>query len=222
MNFRHAGFLLLGLSLLLFPWNGLLHAESTGVDVPAPEPGEAIATFAGGCFWCMEHPFDKLEGVKSTTVGYTGGHTKNPSYREVSSGRTGHAEAVRIVYDPMQVSYGKLLNIFWHEIDPTTANRQFCDAGSQYRPAIFYHNQEQKRLAETSRSDLAKNGPFEEPIVVEVVEASTFYPAEEYHQNYYKKKPIRYKFYRWNCGRDQFLEKVWSDHSWTFTGDSLT
>ncbi len=169
------------------------------------------ATFAGGCFWCMEHPFDQLPGVVSVTSGYTGGSKKNPTYEEVSAGGTGHAESVQIVYDPAQVSYEKLLGIFWHNIDPTTKNRQFCDSGHQYRSAIFYHTEEQHRLALQSKAQLEKNKTFKEPVVTEIVQATEFYPAEEYHQQYYKKNPIRYKFYRFTCGRDQRLKELWGD-----------
>jgi peptide-methionine (S)-S-oxide reductase len=169
------------------------------------------ATFAGGCFWCMEQPFDQIPGVVSVTSGYTGGSKKNPTYEEVSSGGTGHAEAVQIVYDPVRVSYEKLLNVFWHNIDPTTKDRQFCDVGNQYRSAIFYHNEEQQRLALHSKAQLEKNKPFKGPIVTEIVQASAFYPAEDYHQHYYKKNPIRYKFYRYRCGRDQRLEELWGN-----------
>jgi len=167
------------------------------------------ATFAGGCFWCMEHPFDELEGVVSVTSGYTGGHKKNPTYEEVSAGGTGHAESVQIVYDPAKISYSRLLEVFWHNVDPTTPNRQFCDAGTQYRTAVFYHNEEQKRLAEESKRQLEKSKPFKESVVTEITPASEFYPAEEYHQKYYRKNPIRYKFYRYNCGRDQRLQELW-------------
>jgi peptide-methionine (S)-S-oxide reductase len=169
----------------------------------------AKATFAGGCFWCMEPPFDKLDGVISTTSGYTGGQTKNPSYEEVSSGVTGHAESVEVVFDPTKVSYTQLLEVFWHNIDPLTPDAQFCDHGSQYRTAIFYHNEEQKRLAEASKQQIAQSGRLTQPIVTEIVPAGEFYPAEEYHQDYYQKNPVRYKFYRYNCGRDQVLEKIW-------------
>ncbi len=169
------------------------------------------ATFAGGCFWCMEHPFDQVPGVVSVTVGYTGGQTKNPTYEEVSAGGTGHAESVQVVYDPAKVTYEKLLNVFWHNIDPTVKDRQFCDTGHQYRSAIFYHNEEQHRLALQSKALLEKNKPFKEPIVTEIVPAAEFYPAEDYHQHYYKKNPIRYKFYRYRCGRDQRLKELWGD-----------
>ena len=169
----------------------------------------ATATFAGGCFWCMQPPFDRLDGVISTTVGYTGGHTKNPTYEEVESGGTGHAEAIQITYDPKKISYAKLLDVFWHNIDPLTPNGQFCDLGTQYRSAIFYHNDEQKRLAEESKKALETSGRFQKPIVTEIVPASEFYPAEDYHQEYYRKNPVRYHYYRYRCGRDQRLEELW-------------
>ena len=170
-----------------------------------------IATFAGGCFWCMEPPYDKLDGVVATISGYSGGHKKNPTYREVSAGTTGHAEVVQIIYDPTKASYEKLLEVFWRNIDPTTADRQFCDKGTQYRPAIFYHDEEQKRLALESKDHIEKTKTFKEPIVVEITAASQFYPAEDYHQNYYMKNPFRYKFYRYSCGRDQRLMDLWGD-----------
>jgi peptide-methionine (S)-S-oxide reductase len=169
----------------------------------------AKATFAGGCFWCMEPPYDKLDGVVSTTSGYIGGRTQNPTYEAVSAGGTGHAEAVEIVYDPAKVSYAKLLDVFWRNIDPTVRNRQFCDVGDQYRSAIFYHDAEQKRLAEASKAALAKSKPFPQPIVTEIVPAGVFTAAEAYHQDYYLKNPLRYKFYRYRCGRDQRLEELW-------------
>ena len=188
---------------------------------PADEAGvtdagknAAVTTFAGGCFWCMEGPFDKLEGVISTTSGYTGGHTENPTYKQTSTGKTGHTEAVQIVYDPEQVSYEKLLDVFWHNIDPTTPDQQFCDRGSQYRSEIFYHDDEQKQQAEASKTALNKNKPFSEPVVTQVSKASIFYAAEDYHQDYYKKNPIRYRYYRHGCGRDKRLEQLWgkSEH----------
>ncbi|HSL92094.1 MAG TPA: peptide-methionine (S)-S-oxide reductase MsrA [Candidatus Limnocylindrales bacterium] len=178
-------------------------------DAPAEGSRLAKATFAGGCFWCMEHPFDSLEGVVSVTSGYTGGTKKNPTYREVSTGATGHAESVQIKYDPSKIGYRKLLEVFWHNIDPTTPNRQFCDVGAQYRPAIFYHDEEQKRFAEESKRDLERTKPFQGSIVTEITPASEFYPAEDYHQHYYKKNPVRYKFYRYSCGRDQRLKELW-------------
>jgi peptide-methionine (S)-S-oxide reductase len=167
------------------------------------------ATFAGGCFWCVESDFDKVPGVISTTSGYIGGQLKNPTYEEVSAGGTGHAEAVQIVFDPAKISYAKLLDVFWRHIDPTTKDRQFCDKGDQYRTAIFYHDDAQKRLAEQSKAALAASKPFKEAIVTELVPASTFYPAEDYHQDFHTKNPVRYKFYRFNCGRDQRLTELW-------------
>jgi len=167
------------------------------------------ATFAGGCFWCMEPPFDKLEGVVSTVVGYTGGPKKNPTYEEVSSGSTGHAESIQINYDPSKISYGQLLEVFWRNVDPFVKDRQFCDVGAQYRTAIFYHDDEQKRLAEESRKALEQSKGASGPVYTEIVPAGEFYPAEDYHQEYYKKNPLRYKFYRYNCGRDQRLKEIW-------------
>jgi methionine-S-sulfoxide reductase len=167
------------------------------------------ATFAGGCFWCMEPPFKDLAGVKKVTVGYTGGHKANPTYGDVSSGQTGHAEAVEIVFDPAQITYQKLLDVFWRNIDPTTKNAQFADHGTQYRTAIFYHDEEQKRLAEASKEQIARSGKFDGPIVTEITPASTFYPAEEYHQSYYLKCPLRYKAYKAGSGRQSFLERLW-------------
>jgi peptide-methionine (S)-S-oxide reductase len=167
----------------------------------------AIATFAGGCFWCVEADFDKVDGVISTTSGYTGGRTANPTYEQVSHGGTGHAESVEIVYDPAKVSYKKLLDVFWHNIDPLAKDRQFCDHGDQYRSAIFYHDEEQRALAEASKAEVEKR--FEQPVATQIVPAGAFYKAEEYHQDYYKKNPIRYKFYRYNCGRDARLEELW-------------
>lgn len=167
------------------------------------------ATFAGGCFWCMEAPFDKLPGVVSVTSGYTGGQVKNPTYEQVSAGGTGHAEAVQIVFDPARTSYSKLLDIFWHNIDPTVADRQFCDVGSQYRSAIFYHSESQRRAALQSRTALDRNRPFKGAIVTEIAPAGVFYAAEEYHQHYYRKNPVRYAYYRTSCGRDRRLKELW-------------
>lgn len=166
------------------------------------------ATFAGGCFWCMEHAFDQVEGVVSVTSGYTGGGKKNPTYEEVSTGGTGHAESVQIVYDPEKIDYSKLLDIFWRNIDPTTPNRQFCDIGAQYRTAIFYHDENQRRLAEESKKKL-ESGPLRGKLVTEIAPASEFYPAEEYHQKYYRKNPVRYELYHSGCGRDQRLKEIW-------------
>jgi peptide-methionine (S)-S-oxide reductase len=167
------------------------------------------ATFAGGCFWCMEPPFDELPGVIATTSGYTGGQKKNPTYEEVSAGGTGHAESVEVAYDPAKVTYQQLLDVFWKNVDPITADRQFCDVGTQYRSAIFYHSEEQKRLALASKKAIEDSGRFKQPIVTEIVAASPFYRAEEYHQDYYKKNPIRFKYYKFGCGRARRLEQLW-------------
>jgi peptide-methionine (S)-S-oxide reductase len=175
----------------------------------AATEARAVATFAGGCFWCMEPPYDELEGVLSTTSGYMGGHTANPTYETISTGRTGHAEVVQVAYDPRKITYEQLLQVFWRNIDPLTPNAQFCDHGSQYRSAIFYHDAEQRRLAEASKQALAASGRFPTPIVTEIVAAGPFYPAEEYHQDYYRKNPIRYKYYRSACGRDDRLHTLW-------------
>ena len=169
------------------------------------------ATFAGGCFWCMEPPYDKLDGVLSTTSGYTGGHQTDPTYKQVSAGTTGHTEAVRIVYDPQKISYQQLLDVFWKNIDPTTPDSQFCDTGSQYRSGIFYHDDTQKQAAEESLRKLKQTKPFPEPVVTEITAAGAFYPAEDYHQDYYQKNPLRYKYYRFACGRDKRLEQLWGD-----------
>jgi methionine-S-sulfoxide reductase len=168
------------------------------------------ATFSGGCFWCMQAIFDQVKGVIFTAVGYTGGHKENPSYEEVCSGKTGHTEAIEILYDPSQVTYEELLDIFWKNIEPTMLNRQFVDFGTQYSTAIFYHNEEQKHLAEASKEKLEKSGKFYKPIVTEIQPASIFYKAEEYHQHYYKKNPIRYEFYEAHSGRNQYLKMIWS------------
>ena len=167
------------------------------------------ATFAGGCFWCMEPPFDKLDGVISTTSGYCGGKEKNPTYKQVSAGETGHAEAVEILYDPSRISYAELLDVFWRNVDPTQKDGQFADTGAQYRTAIFYHNEEQRRLAETSKKELGNSGRFNKEIVTEIVAATPFYRAEEYHQDYHKKNPLRYKIYRYGSGRDDYLVRKW-------------
>ena len=167
------------------------------------------AIFAGGCFWCMEPPFDKLEGVISTTSGYTAGHKENPTYREVSAGSTGHTEAIQIKYDPVKITYPELLEVFWNNIDPVAVDRQFCDAGSQYRSGIYYLNEKQQADAMRSLQEITENKPFKEKIATEILPASTFYPAEEYHQDYYQKNPLRYKYYRYACGRDQRLEEIW-------------
>jgi peptide-methionine (S)-S-oxide reductase len=181
--------------------------RGTAQDAAPPRAALAQATFAGGCFWCMEQPFDKLEGVVSTTSGYTAGTVAKPTYEAVSSGRTGHTEAVQIVYDPAKVSYDRLLYVFWRNVDPFDARGQFCDKGSQYRPGIYFHDDEQRRLAEASLREL--QGRFKDPIAVEIAPATAFYAAEDYHQDYYQKNPARYRFYRFGCGRDGRLKQVW-------------
>jgi peptide-methionine (S)-S-oxide reductase len=175
----------------------------------AQPSGTAKAVFAGGCFWCVEADFDKVDGVLSTTSGYTGGTTSNPTYQQVSSKATGHAEAVEIVYDPKKVSYQKLLEHYWRSIDPTTPNAQFCDHGSPYRTAIFTQDESQWQAARDSLAALEKIKPFKEPIVTEIVRGASFYPAEEHHQDYYKKNPIRYQYYRTRCGRDARVKALW-------------
>ena len=174
-----------------------------------PRAELAKATFAAGCFWCTEEAFDKVPEVVSTTSGYTGGHRKNPTYGEVSSGITGHTEVVQVVYDPAKVSYERLLEQFWLNHDPTVKDRQFCDVGSQYRPSIFYHTAEQKRLAEASKARWDRDKPFKEPIVTPIVSAGDFWPAEDYHQDFYKKNPLRYQFYTSGCGRYPRLDQLW-------------
>jgi peptide-methionine (S)-S-oxide reductase len=177
----------------------------------AQPPASAKATFAGGCFWCIEADFDKVDGVLSTTSGYIGGRLANPTYEQVSAGVTGHTEAVEIVYDPRKVSYEKLLEVFWVNVDPTVKDRQFCDVGSQYRTGIFVHDEAQRRAAEASKAALEKRKPFKAPIVTPIEAATTFYPAEDYHQDYYRKNPVRYNFYRSGCGRDARLKQLWGD-----------
>ena len=192
---------------------GMVSAEEKNQREDAPMTQTAVATLAGGCFWCMEPPFEQLPGVLSVTSGYTGGTQVNPTYEEVCSGTTGHAESIQIVYDPSKVTYERLLDVFWRNIDPTTPNQQFADHGSQYRTAIFYHTEEQKRLALESKTQLEQSHNFNKPIVTEIVPASTFYPAEDYHQDYYKKNPLHYKLYRIGSGREGFLKQTWGGAS---------
>ena len=199
---------LVGISTLAL----ILMLSQTGIPQSTKQNLEenlAKATFAGGCFWCMEPPYDELDGVISTTSGYTGGQKSNPTYEEVSAGGTGHAEAVEVLYDPKKISYNELLEVFWRNVDPTTPDRQFCDKGHQYRTAIFYQDEEQEKLAKDSKAALEKKKSFTEPVVTEITKATEFYPAEEYHQDFYQKNPFRYKFYRFNCGRDNRLEELW-------------
>ena len=189
----------------------LLVAGAQAATPTAVPPGQAVAIFAGGCFWCMEPPYDRIPGVTATISGYTGGRKANPSYEEVSSGHTGHTEAVQVIYDPAKVSYEKLLEVFWVNVDPTVKDRQFCDAGSQYRTGIFYADEGQRKAAEASKAAIEKSKPFKEPIVTPIEMAGAFYPAEDYHQDYYKKNPVRYNFYRTGCGRDARLKQLWGD-----------
>ncbi|MBS0152290.1 MAG: peptide-methionine (S)-S-oxide reductase MsrA [Nitrospira sp.] len=178
------------------------------VETPGASPS-AKAYFAGGCFWCMEEALEKVEGVVSVVSGYMGGTVANPTYEEVSAGRTGHAESVEVTYDPTKVTYQKLLDAFWHNVDPLTPNAQFCDHGTQYRSAVFYSTEEEKRQAEESKAAIEQTKKFPAPIVTQLAPASTFYPAEDYHQDYYKKNPFRYKYYKYGCGRANRLEALW-------------
>jgi peptide-methionine (S)-S-oxide reductase len=188
----------------------ILGASLTPATSQTTESGNlAKATFAGGCFWCVEEAFEEVPGVASVTSGYIGGRVPHPSYEQVSAGKTGHTEAVEVLFDPTKVSYSALLEVFWRNIDPLTPNAQFCDHGSQYRAGIFYHSEAQKKLAEESKQALVDSKQFNAPIVTEITMATTFYPAEEYHQDFYKKNPLRYKFYKYNCGRAQRLKELW-------------
>jgi peptide methionine sulfoxide reductase msrA/msrB len=184
--------------------------RATGAAIAADQP-TAVATFAGGCFWCIEHPFQHLDGVIEVTSGYTGGKESNPTYDQVSSGTTGHLEAVQITYDPAKVTYPQLLDVFWQQIDPTDAGGQFADRGKQYRTAVFYHDEEQRRQAEASKAALATSGRFDRPLVTEIVPAAAFYRAEEHHQDYAEKNPLRYGYYRQGSGREQYLKKTWGE-----------
>jgi methionine-S-sulfoxide reductase len=179
------------------------------LPLQAADKGLETAILAGGCFWCIESDYEKLDGVVDVVSGYTGGELLNPSYEQVSSGTSGHIESVEVTYDPRKIDYAGILDYFWRHIDPTRDDGQFCDKGPQYRPAIFYRDAAQKTLAEKSKAEIEKTKPFAEPIKVELIPASTFYPAEEYHQDYYKKNPLRYRFYRYSCGRDKRVEQLW-------------
>jgi peptide methionine sulfoxide reductase msrA/msrB len=198
---------------------GLLLSSSRAVDkegsgsVMKETKGLKTATLAGGCFWCVEADFEKVDGVVEVISGYTGGNKENPTYEEVSAGGTGHVEAVQVFYDPKKITYKEILDVFWRHVDPTDPGGQFVDRGSQYRTVIFYHDEEQKRLAEESKRELEKSGRFDKPIVTEIVKFTKFYPAEDYHQDYYKTHSLRYKYYRYASGRDQFLKKVWGDEN---------
>ncbi len=197
--------------LLVISLGVFLRTLGGGSESQAQDAGYETATFAGGCFWCIQPPFDELDGVVKTTVGYTGGKEKDPTYKDVSYGKTGHTESIEIIYDPKKVTYEELLEVFWMNIDPTDSGGQFVDRGKQYRPAIFYHGEAQKKAAEESKAKLDKSGRFDNPVVVEIVEAAAFYPAEDYHQKFYQKSPVRYKSYKSGSGRDQFIEKYWGE-----------
>jgi methionine-S-sulfoxide reductase len=202
-------FLIISLFLITIGQMNIVYADNESKDSNMNSKNLEKATFAGGCFWCMQHPFDELTGVVSTAVGYTGGQKENPTYEEVCAGKTGHAEAIEIQYDSSQIAYSRLLDIFWRNIDPTTLNRQVADVGTKYRTAIFYHSDEQKSLAEASKEEMDISGIYDKPIVTEITPASTFYKAEEYHQKYYEKCPVRYKLYKSGTGREQYLDKTW-------------
>ena len=199
--------MLAGACLTMFSWLAFAQAGASAPAAPAVKT--EIATFAGGCFWCVESDFDKVPGVVSTTSGYTGGKLANPTYEQVSAGGTGHAESVQVRFDPSKVSYSKLLDVYWHSIDPLAVDSQFCDHGAQYRTAIFTHDATQQRLAEESKLALMQKYRFTQPIATQIVPATKFYPAEQYHQDYHLKNPVRYHFYRYRCGRDQRLEALW-------------
>jgi len=188
--------------------SGTLAGAADAPPAASPPPRDATALFAGGCFWCVEADFEKLPGVLKAESGYTGGQVKNPTYEQVSAGGTGHAEAVRVYYDPAKVSYAQLVDYFWHHIDPTVKDRQFCDVGNQYRSGIYYQDEAQRKVALASKAALEKEGRFKQ-VYTEVAPAGPFYPAEQYHQDYYKKNPVRYKFYRYNCGRDARVAEIW-------------
>ena len=209
---QRAIFVIAVLAGLGYVWlRGGFVGASADQNAPSSSLAAAKATFAAGCFWCVEADFDKLPGVASTTSGYTGGTLKNPTYEQVSNGGTGHTEAVEIVYDPAKVTYEQLLDHFWKNVDPLTAHRQFCDVGEQYRPAIFVHDEDQRRAAEASKARVQQR--FKDPVVVQIVSAGQFYRAEGYHQDYYKKNPVQYRYYRWSCGRDQRLKDLWTRSS---------
>ncbi|MEX2490762.1 MAG: peptide-methionine (S)-S-oxide reductase MsrA [Nitrospirales bacterium] len=202
VNFRK-NLILLGLLVISSLW-GFPPGGAAEDRLP-----QGKATFAGGCFWCMEEVFESVEGIVSVVSGYTGGKVKNPTYEQVSAGGTGHAESIEVTYDPSKVTYQQLLEVFWRNVDPTTPNAQFCDHGNQYRTAIFYHNEIQQQLIDASKKNIESSKNFPESIVTEIAPASVFYPAEEYHQDFYTKNPIRYKYYKWNCGRVKRLEQLW-------------
>ena len=192
---------------MLFAWSLSLPA----IADTATEPKLESVVLGGGCFWCIEADYEKLDGVVDVISGYAGGHVKNPSYKQVSTGRSGHIEVVKVTYDANKINYSQILDYFWRHIDPTRDDGQFCDAGPQYRPAIFYQDEAQKKLALASTNQIEQSKPFAQPLKVELIQATRFYPAEDYHQDYYKKNPIRYNFYRYNCGRDARIEQLWGE-----------
>jgi len=213
MKCRISGFaLVLSLVVAGGAYTSLASADKHDTEFAPDDPDLAVATFAGGCFWCVEAGYEKVPGVVEAVSGYAGGSVENPTYEQVSSGSTGHTEAVQVYYDPDEMTYEGLLQGLWRMMDPTDANGQFVDRGKQYRPAIFYHNDEQKRLAEAAKQELEASGIYDKPVVIEIVPLETFYPAEKYHQDYYKKNPLRYKFYTFNSGRYQFIEKVYGEN----------
>jgi methionine-S-sulfoxide reductase len=195
-------------SIIIFSFLSLITNITQAADT-AGKPHYKSAILAGGCFWCIESDFEKLDGVVDAVSGYTGGHTKNPSYKQVSAGQSGHIESIEVTYDPNVISYAQILDYFWRHIDPTRDDGQFCDRGPQYRPAIFYKNDEEKQTILESAKNIEKNKPFSEPLKVEYIKAQTFYLAEDYHQDYFIKNPLRYKYYRYSCGRDARVESLW-------------
>lgn len=197
------------LTAALFASLALIASLAVADDGVAAET--RVATFGGGCFWCMEPPYDKLDGVISTTSGYMGGDVANPTYEQVTRGGTGHVEVVQVEYDPDVIGFEELLDTYWVNIDPLTDNRQFCDAGKSYRPVIFVHSERQRELAEASKQGLIDSGRFDQPVIVPIENATAFWPAEDYHQDYYRKSSLSYKYYRWSCGRDRRLEQLWGD-----------
>jgi peptide methionine sulfoxide reductase msrA/msrB len=211
----------LGLLIVGLVFSGSKAADKEGVERTMKDQKQLeIATLAGGCFWCVEADFEKVEGVVKVISGYSGGNEESPTYEQVSSGRTGHVEAVQVHYDPSKLTYREILDVFWRHVDPTDPGGQFVDRGSQYRTMIFYHDDEQRRVAEESKRDLDKSGRFKQPIATEVVKFSSFYPAEEYHQDYYKTNPLRYKVYRLGSGRDRFMKEAWGDEKKPDPGSS--
>ena len=208
MRFRGTTSLLTAIPMLLLFTSIAVAAPKVA---PAPLKGTATATFAGGCFWCMEPPFEALPGVVSVTSGFSGGMERNPTYPDVSSGKTGHTESIQVLYDPKRISYARLLEVYWHNVDPTSGDGQFCDRGKQYRPVIFYHNAAERRVAQDSRARAKRELRVKKPIMVQILPFMAFYAAEDYHQDYYRKNPTHYQEYRTGCGRDRRLRELWGD-----------